>query len=224
MTLEIFLRIAWVQIILSAIASVMSVIYFKRRSMEARLAGLTFSFGVITYICIAIIDPKGKNINIPQAIESIFYFLGVTTLFSVALRKRYRPLFFTAAILFTIFSILNLSFIQKNEVNTYSRVIGAMFIIVYGILYCYRLLIDLPAQHLQRVPMFWFNSGILIYNAGSLFLLLFAPYLVEVLHNDLLIYWSFHNIFNSIQTLIVMIGLWQDLRNTKSLSSSPSAP
>ena len=102
------------------------------------------------------------------------------------------------------------------------ELLNHIILIVYCILYCYRLLVDLPVQHLQRVPMFWFNSAILIFNAGTLFLFLFASYLVEVLNNDLLIYWSFHNILNIIQHLIVIIGLWQDLRNIRLRSSSLS--
>ena len=73
----------------------------------------------------------------------------------------------------------------------------------------------LPVQELQRLPMFWYVTSNLVYNAGTLFLLLFTTYLVEVLHNDLLIYWSFHNILDIIQDLLIMLGLWQDLRNIR---------
>ena len=222
MTIEIFLRISFFQIILSAIVVVMSVINFNRRGIETKLAGLTFLYGVITAIVLEIFPIKGKNVNIPQSLHAICYLITVTILYSVALRGKYRAFFTGATAIVLVISVVNLLFFQQNENNTYSRIAGSVIIIIYGILYCYRLLVDLPVEHLQRVPMFWFNSGILIYNAGSLFLFLFTTYLVEVLHNDLLIYWSFHNIFNIVQTVIVLIGIWQDLRNTRLLSSSPS--
>jgi hypothetical protein len=84
------------------------------------------------------------------------------------------------------------------------------------------LLVELPVQQLQTVPMFWFNAAILIYRAGALFLFLFTPYLVKVLNNDLLIYWSFHNILTIVHQIVITIGLWQDLRNIRSRSLSPS--
>jgi len=224
MTLEVFIRIAHLQIVISFLVVLMAVLHFKRRSTESKLMGLSFIFGPIAYLSFGILNLKGKNVNIPQSIETMLYFLVLTMVYNFTLGGRYKKLFLAAAIFFPTFAVSNLLFGQQNDNNTYSQALRSIILIAYCILYCYRLLVDLPVQHLQRVPMFWFNSAILIFNAGTLFLFLFTSYLVEVLNNDLLIYWTFHNILSIVQYSVIMVGLWQDLRNIKSRSSSPSVP
>ena len=224
MTIETFLKIAQAQIVLSGIALVMVVLYLKEKSTESKLMGLIFAINVITYFSIGIFQLKGKNVNIPQSISGILYFLVLTAIYNFTLKGNYKKLFLTVSVFFVAFAIGNLLFGQQNDNNTYSKALRSIILICYCILYGYRLLTDLPVQHLQRVPMFWFNAAFLIFNAGTLFLFLFTNYVNEVLHNDLLIYWTFHNILNIVQHLILMIGLWQDLRNIRLRSSSPLEP
>lgn len=224
MTLQTFLLIVQFQVVLSVLVVLMSVLHFRQKSTETKLIGLTFTFSVIFYFSVGLLQLKGKNVNIPQSISAIFYFLVLTVMYNVALRGRYKKVFLAVAIFFVTFAVSNLLFGQQNDNNTYSKAVRSIILICYCIVYCYRLLVDLPVQHLQRVPMFWFNSAVLIFNAGTLFLFLFTTYLVEVLHNDLLIYWTFHNILNIIQHLVIMIGLWMDLQNIKLRSSLPSVP
>ena len=219
MTLETFLVIAQTQVVLSVLVVLMSFYRYRQRAIETRLVGLTFLLGPIIFAMIFITELKGKSVNIPQSINAILYFLGLTALYNFALKRRYKKFFLATAVLFSTFAIANLLFIQQDDNNTYSQAARSVILVGFCVLFFYRLMEDLPEQHLQRVPMFWYNAGILIYNAGTLFLFLFAAYFIDVLHNNLLLYWSFHNILNIIQHLIVMIGLWQDLRNIKSRSS-----
>jgi membrane protein insertase Oxa1/YidC/SpoIIIJ len=81
-------------------------------------------------------------------------------------------------------------------------------------------MVKLPTMHLQRMPMFWINSGFLMYAAGAMFLFAFTTYLTQVLKDNLLVYWSFHNILSIISQLIIMVGLIYDFKN---LNSSPQA-
>jgi len=136
-------------------------------------------------------------------------------LFAVAFGKKYKNLLLGVGSIYTVFWFANFFFIQKDDLNTYTRVFGSIILIFYCLLYYYRLLTDLLVQELLRLPMVWYVTSNLMYNAGTLFLLLFVTYLIEVLHNDLLVYWSFHNILDIIQDLLIMVGLWQDLRNIR---------
>jgi len=224
MTLETYLLTFKIQTVLAALVTVLSFIYFDKRQLEVKLLGLTFLLSFINDQMVDVFDLRGKEVNIPSAVYGIVAFIPLSLLYNKALNGRYRTGITILAILYLTFAILNSCFIQKEEINTYNYSFSAIVFLFYSILYFYRLMVDLPVQHLHRVPMFWFNAGMLIFNAGTLFLYLFTTYLVEVLHNDLLIYWTFHNIMNVIQLLVVMIGLWQDLRNIKSPSSSLSEP
>jgi hypothetical protein len=224
MTLEVYFLTLKAQTILSALVAVMTIIAFRRRQIEVKLIGLTFCVSFLTDLLLYILPLRGKQVNIPSSIYNMIAFVTLSVLYDTALRGRYRKQFAVIGVLYLLFALANLLFIQKKDISTYSYTASAIIFLFYSILYFYRLMVDLPVQHLHRVPMFWFNAAMLIFNAGTLFLYLFTTYLVEVLHNDLLIYWTFHNIMNVIQLLVVMIGLWQDLRNIKSPSSSLSEP
>ena len=81
-------------------------------------------------------------------------------------------------------------------------------------------MVELPAQHIHHLPMFWINSAFLFYHAGTFFLFAFTAYIIVVLKNDLLVYWTFHNLLSIIEHMIILIGLYYDL---KSLPGGKSA-
>lgn len=224
MTLELFIWTADIQLWLAVCIILMAYLPYRNRGPEARLIGFTGLLHVGGYLSILLIQPKGKDVNTPQNIEGILFFLTLAYLYFVTLRRLYAHFFKATVALFLTFALFNILFWQKNDLNTYSLAVRSFFILIYCILYWYRLLIDLPVSQLQRLPMFWYNTSFLIYTAGTLFLFLFYSYFVEVLHNDMLTYWTFHNILSIVQHLVIMIGLWQDLRNIKSRSSLPSVP
>lgn len=182
--------------------------------METKLIGLLFLLGVISHAVLFIIPLKGKEFNIPSSIYTILSFAVSAALYYICLPK-HRVLVAIVSVLFLAFAILNFVSIQQLENNSYTKTGEAIILIGFSLLYFYRLLIDLPVQHLQRMPMFWYNAAFLLYSAATLFIFVFTSYLVEVLHSDLLIYWTFHNILNIIQHFVVMLGLWQELRNFK---------
>jgi len=193
----------------------MSAVYFRRRIIETKVIALHFLLAFAPYLAIVFLELKGKTINIPQNIYMLVQMFTVSLLFAVVLGKKYKNLLLSLGLIYCIFWFVNFIFFQKDDLNTHTKVFGSIIFIFYCLLYYHKLLTDLPIQTLQRMPMFWYVTSNLVYNAGTLFLLLFVSYLIEVLHNDLLIYWSFHNILDIIQDLLVMVGLWQDLRNIR---------
>ena len=215
MTLKHFILINYVQLALSLVILIMSVVYFRRRIIETKLLALHFLLAFAPYLIIHFLALTGKAINIPQNAYMLVQMFTLSLLFAAGFGKKNRSLLLGVGLIYAVFWFVNFFFFQKDELNTYTKVFGSIIFIFYCLLYYHRLLTDLPVQELQRMPMFWYVTSNLVYNAGTLFLLLFTTYLVEVLHNDLLIYWSFHNILDIIQDLLVMVGLWQDLRNIR---------
>jgi len=217
MTLELFHAIVYLQTAFSAFVAVFALLYFGKRSVLIKLIGLTFLIGCISNTTALIVYKVFKlNQNILQSIYWIINFCMITLIFYHGLNKRNKNTYFFLAGIVIMFSILNLLFIQKGQINSYSNTLMAIVIIIYAVHYFYRIMIDLPTANIHQLPMFWFNSGFLVYNAGTLFLYVFTDYLVNVLNNNLLLYWGFHNILNIIMHVIVLIGLWIDLRNIKS--------
>ena len=105
---------------------------------------------------------------------------------------------------FFIFALINLFFFQKTTPNSYSYIFHSAILIIYCLFYFYVLMRDLPSLYVHHLPMFWFNSAFLIFYAGTFFLFSFTSYLINVLKNNMLIYWSFHNILSIIEHLIVL--------------------
>jgi hypothetical protein len=136
--------------------------------------------------------------------------------YDVAWNKRYRVLTIISACAFGAFGLWNILFGQRNEFNSNTAVLGALIILVHTLVYFYHLLIKLPVQRLDRLPMFWFNAAYLFYFASTLFI--FAAYVVDVFYDSLLLYWTIQNVLRIVQFILIIVGLCQDLRNIRSRS------
>jgi hypothetical protein len=133
--------------------------------------------------------------------------------------RRNAKTFLIIGILYEASAIFNLIFIQKGELNTNTLIALSLIVIVYALYYFYWLLQALPTEKLHKLPMFWVNTGYIIYYAGNLFLFIFASYLVKVLNNNLLIYWTMHNCMAIVEAILIITGVSMDLRNEKSSHS-----
>jgi len=209
---------------LAVLITLLAFVPIKKLKIESRLIGVASAISVATYVVLMFGNFRGKEVNLPQNIATILIFFPLAIAYYRVLNKQYKGFFIASTFLFLTFGIYNLVNWQQDDYNSYTDAVASFFLIIYCILYLYRLLVELPVQQLHTVPMFWFNSAILLYQAGALFLFLFRPYLIEVLGNDMLIYWSFHNILNVVHQIILIIGLCLDLRNIKLRSLSPSVP
>jgi hypothetical protein len=129
--------------------------------------------------------------------------------------KKHAWMYISATAAFALFAIVNALFIQKTAPNSYTNIPHSAVLIIYALFYFYFLMRDLPAQHVHRLPMFWFNSAVLFFHAGAFFLFSFTAYLVNVLRNDLIVYWSFHNLLSIIEHIIILIGVWYDFSSLK---------
>jgi hypothetical protein len=210
MTIEEFFIFVHAQSILSGIIAVLAFVLYRRRSTEVKIIGLIFLVSFLLSTSVYYLPLKGKEVNIAGNLYTICYTAILFFLFDISLKKGYNRLFKLLLIVFSLASIGNFIFIQKLDINTYTNILSALTLIPCCIIYYYRLLIDLPTLKIHRLPMFWFAAGFMIYNAGTLFLYVFTEYLVNVLHNNLLIYWSIHNVF----ILSYICSSWLDFATT----------
>jgi hypothetical protein len=223
MSISTFLAISNIATSLCLVTTIIVIIGYRKLTTASIIVGAICLCSVLTFLCFKIIELKGKQVNIPQNLYRIFYALLVQFVFWKSFSRLSKKIIFIAAIIFLIFASFNFLFIQKIDNNTFTSSVSAFIITICCVYFYYRLLVDLPVQKLQYMPMFWYSAAFLIYNAGTLFLYLMTPYLVEVLNNDFILYWSFHNILNIIQHIIIIIGLGLDFRNVKRTSTSSSA-
>jgi hypothetical protein len=209
MTLDNFLVVVNIQTFLSGLIVVLSFYKWSQRTRLVRLIGMLFAISFICNFSAVFIFRRFflEYVNIPGSVYDLTLVPMLTLIFNEALRKKYSVLFNIIAIVFVIGAMINLTLFQVNWVASPNKLATSFITIFYGVIYFYRLMKDLPTMNLTRHPMFWFNSALLIYGAGSLFLFAFLDYLINVLNNDLMIYWTFHNGLSIFHQLLIIIGI-----------------
>jgi hypothetical protein len=217
MTLKSFLLIADIQTALFAIGATLSFLKYKVRQHYVVLLGFTLVASVCGDISSFLL--RGiTNPNYAATVYDIIVFPLITTIYYNSVGGRHKRLFIFISIAVVLFTIINVAFIQKSSINSYTLVIQSIVIICYCLYYFYWLLRELPTSQLHLLPMFWINSAYILFFSGNLFLFVFTSYLVNVLNNDLLVYWSLHNVLGIIEGLMIIVALWMDLRNIRLLS------
>ena len=121
---------------------------------------------------------------------------------------------------YLLFGLVNFLFIQTKYVNSYNSILHALVILILSILYFNKLLRDLPAQQLQRLPMFWIISGFFFSYAGKLVIYTVTHYLIHFVQDTLIIVWSFHNFLTIIANLLIGYGAWLNHKQLRSTSLS----
>ena len=124
-------------------------------------------------------------------------------------------IFLSLALSCILFFFFNVIFLQQEKINSYSDSISACVFIVLAVLFLYKLMKDLPTLEVYRLPMFWVNVAVLLYFAGNLFLFIISNYLVTVLKDKLLIYWTFHNFLGITKNILFAVGFYMSFRLSK---------
>jgi hypothetical protein len=215
MTIDQVITLAHIQTALSAFVAILCFVKFEFRDGVIKLIGLVFltSFlANITALAFHMVPALVPFINTAYPAFSIVSFILLSRVYYVSLRTIHFRWFVLNSVIFTLFALTNLFFIQKLTLNSYTNIFYSAILIIYCLLYFYTLIRDLPSLYVHRLPMFWFNSALLIFHAGAFFLFSFTAYLVNVLKNDLIIYWGFHNVLSILEHFIVLIGLYYNLK------------
>lgn len=113
-------------------------------------------------------------------------------------------------LLFFAFKILDIIFFTSiRESDTLAMTLESVVMITFGILYFDQVLKEMVIPNLEKYPVFWINSGILIYFSGSLFLFLFSDFIFSF--SNQISYWSFwpiHSLLTITKYTLFSIGLW----------------
>jgi hypothetical protein len=156
-----------------------------------------------------------KNVNLVYSVSFLFV-LPIFLLFYKAKinSRQIGKVLNYVIILFLVFGLLNLFFIQKPfAINSYTKSVGTITMIVVSITYFYLLIKELPTESITKLPMFWINTAVLIYYSGTFFQHLAADYLVTVLKDNLINAWTLHNFLGIIHYLMLSFGLWLNRSN-----------
>lgn len=89
--------------------------------------------------------------------------------------------------------------------NTISRTIEAFIFTVAGLLFFYSMLKKESNLKLEKNPLFWINTGILLYFMGNFFLFMLNSFLQT--KASFQTYWTLHSVLNILKNVLFTIGL-----------------
>lgn len=158
-------------LVIVAQAFLVGVIFYKHLNNTLKvifglvcLAVITeFSSQIIIYIL------KGTTIWISHFYVMIEFFLWA--LFYWFLMKSYikKKLFWTVALLFELYCILNTILIQDLNEYPITRAVESIFIVILSIITFHRIMIEGKMEKLTTEPVVWINTAVLLYFSSSVF-------------------------------------------------------
>jgi len=137
-------------------------------------------------------------------------FFCITWFFSIVLKGFLpRQVFVWTVIGFTALSVLNSLFLQDvNTFNTYARSLEGVLVVILCLVWCYRTLSEMKIQRLEQDPVFWVNTGFLLYFSGNVLLFAFSNYILPLQKSLNLYVWAFHGLLNMLLNAFIALGLW----------------
>jgi hypothetical protein len=118
-------------------------------------------------------------------------------------------------ILFLIFAFINIIFIQKTQINNYTHVTAHLYVLGLTIVYFYKLLKDLPDEKIYTTGLFWVVCGLYFNTSGRLVLQSFTFYLIDVYHDNMIIFALLNLVLIIIGTLIITYGTWLQFKKIR---------
>lgn len=217
MTLDHFFLITSIQTGLLFLVAFASFYNFRKRSKATKLLGFLYLSGFLIHIFSLTIQyinfttiPNGALRNLAGSAYDFFLVILGSLIYLDSFNKKYQTQIIIVIVSFCLFGLSNLLFFQKTTNASYNHLLTSVILICYTVIYFYRLMIDLPEKNLYKFPMFWFNTAFLFFHSTTFFIYAFVDYLVKVLNNNLIVYYSIHNIFSIIECILLLIGLYYD--------------
>ncbi|WP_340114510.1 hypothetical protein [Maribellus mangrovi] len=122
-------------------------------------------------------------------------------------------------VVFMAYCILNPIFLQKFTQYSHVRSFSSILLIVFSILYYYRIMTEANIKKLVDEPMIWINTAILINFSGVLFYNILFTLLLEY-SNDIAKQAAIFNAFLNVTFyFLIAVGFWKAGKQKKTVSS-----
>lgn len=203
-----------------SMASTLVIVFFglaKLHSIGTNLKVIWVLAGV-SFICdMAALNHAQLKINNNYASDA--YLLVEFVLLQIIYFRAFKNpnvfrIFRIIAFIYIVFFFFNVLFVQREKINSYTYIISAGVFVVLAVLFFYKLMNDLPTVGVYRLPMFWVSVAVLVYFSGNIFVFTLSDYLVTVLKDNLIVYWSFHNFLAIVKNILLAIGFLLEYKST----------
>lgn len=144
---------------------------FKNLGDRLKILFYYVCFASVVSILTSLIANSGTN-TMPLLHMYVPVELLLLTLFYVNYIKEYINRKYIWAILgaFIAFSVLNVLFFQKIATYPYLlRAVESIILVVFSVLYFYKVMVEAKIKKLSKDPMIWINTGMLFYFSGNFF-------------------------------------------------------
>ncbi|MBL7826372.1 MAG: hypothetical protein JNJ57_07060 [Saprospiraceae bacterium] len=190
--------------------AIAAVRFFRHTPATRIVAGLIVVACAIQWLASVMTARKMNNLKLLH-LYTILEFAIITWYFSETLKGVFKRRFFwLVGIGFAALSILNSLFLQDlQHFNTYARSLEGILVITYCLIWYFRTLSEMKVERLQDDPVFWINTGFLLYFSGGVLLFSVSNYILELNRSLNLYVWAFHGLFTTIMYTLIAIGLWK---------------
>jgi hypothetical protein len=106
-------------------------------------------------------------------------------------------------------AIFDLSINGFNSLDNISLATECILLMIYSILAFFQLVQNPVYENILSAPLFWFNTGILTYFSGNLFLFVFSNYVESHFAGLAPALWGIHSALNIIFYLLITLGFWK---------------
>ena len=161
---------------------------------------------------------RNKINNLPvYHFYTVFELLFILNIYKTVLKHPFSKKFFVSVgIGFTVFAIVNTVYFQDlTTFNSNTTTLLGILVIFLALSYFYTLLKEVKYGALETNPMFWINSGFLIYFSSNLTLFFINNNLFKGSTEASYLVWGLHAIVNIILVVFYTIAVWV---NPKKLS------
>ncbi len=208
---------------LSALLALLAFYKFSQRDKLVKLVGLLAAFSALCNSAsyLFYISKKGSLMNLPGTFYDFATVIIAGIFFNHFTKGKFRRAIVVITLTFVVLDLINVAFIQQAGISSYGKVFMSIILIGYSLMAFYQLLIDMPAHHINQMPIFWFCSAFLIYHSGATFLFAFKPYLPLLkLEGD---EWFLHNYLVIVNTVLMTVGVayeYSQLRKPKTIAQA----
>jgi hypothetical protein len=194
-----------------AVPMLLSLVRYRQLGYAMRIMACYVTLGAITQFASSYMNSKSQNNLWMLHLYTPLEFSCITWFYSVVLEGiAPKKWFVLTALGFAVLSALNTAFLQDSlTFNTYARCLEGLLVIVFCLIWCYKTLSEMKISRLERDPVFWVNTGFLLYFSGNILLFAFSNYILNINRALNHYIWAFHAIFNLLLYLFITVGLWK---------------
>jgi hypothetical protein len=201
----------YVSILVTLLPVFIGILRIKTLSREQRVLFL-FSVVVLTteLCCYVLAKFRINNFFVLHIFTPLEFILLSAVYFCKVELKPVKVLLVIIAALFIFLEAAD-SFLIHNlqSLDSISAASESLLLMLYSLFFFFYLLRTLEYKNPFDNPLFWYNSGVLIYFSGSFFLFIFSNYMLHVSQGYFNDMWHINDLLNVTMNILFALALWK---------------